>query len=223
MGNKSIDKVRKKLTFTYDLISTSYHEASHTLYALLHFTKVPLVYVFENKKNKRIEGFCHYEPIKKLSDIKNSELLALLLKFEICLKYAGLVSERYHFKNISGSDKFPVLLKDGSSNDLSSAADLIKEFNLSPPGKTRYSYKKKLMSQTLSEIKEYWDDIILIAHGLFNRKRLNFLDLEQILTKKSSNKIFWKKQFKIINYISTNCDSLSEDNIKLILTNKDIM
>jgi len=216
-GSGTIDKVRKKVTYTHDLISTSYHEAGHVVYALLHCMKVPLVYVFENKKYKRIDGFCHYESVRELPDIQDEILFAKQLNSEICIKYAGLTSEKYHFKTISGSDKFPMVLRDGSSNDTVTAAALIKQYNLVPPGKKRYSYKKALIKETLSELRQHWDAVTVISHALFNKKRLSYEDIKKLLTKKTKDKEFWKNQFKIIDYIFDHVDALDEKYLKSIL------
>jgi hypothetical protein len=216
-GVGSIDQVRKKLTYTHDLISTSYHEAGHAVYGLLHFMKVPSVYVFENKKNKRIEGFCHYESVKELSEVQDIDLFAEQLKAEICIKYAGLTAEKYHFKTISGSDKFPMFLKDGSSDDTLSAAALIKQYEVVPPGRKRYAFKKKMITETLRDLQENWDAVTLIAHGLFQKKRLSFPEIEKLLSKKTDNKEFWKEQFKTIHFIFDNIEGLDEKDLKSIL------
>jgi hypothetical protein len=216
-GVGSIDQVRKKLTYTHDLISTSYHEAGHAIYGLLHFMKVPSVYVFENKKNKRIEGFCHYESAKDTQDIKDSVLRLEQVKAEICLKYAGLASEKYHFKTISGSDKFPMFLRDGSSDDTLSAAELIKSYDLAPPGRKRYALKKKLIRATLTDLRENWDAVTLIAHALFQKKRLSYLDIKKLLTTKTNDPEFWRQNFHVIDRIFDKQKPLDENGLKYIL------
>ena len=60
----SITDIRKKFHSLHDLISTSYHEAGHTIYGLLHGLNIELVQVFETKKTKRIDGFTHYNPLE---------------------------------------------------------------------------------------------------------------------------------------------------------------
>lgn len=216
-GSVSIDKVRKKVTYTHDLISTSYHEAGHAVYALLHCMKVPLVYVFENKKYKRVDGFTHYESFRELNNITDPALFEKQIYAEICIKYAGLTAEKYHFKNMSGSDKFPMVLRDGSSSDTLSAAALIKQYNLAPPGRKRYSFKKTLIKETLIELRQHWDAVTLISHSLFKKKRLNYEDIKMLLIRKTKDKEFWKNQFKAIDYIFDNVGSLDEKEIKFIL------
>lgn len=216
-NNGSIDKVRKKVAYTHDLISTSYHEAGHAIFALLHGMRVPLVYVFENKTYERVNGFCFYDSFRTLIDIKDENLFSKQLYSEICIKYAGLASERYHFKNISGSDKLPMVLKDGSSGDILSAAALIKKYNLAESGKKRYYYKKNLIKETLLELQQNWDAVTLLAHALFKKKRLTYEDIKKILTKKTKNKDFWKNQFKLIDYIFNNVETIDEKELRIIL------
>lgn len=214
----SIGEVRKKMAKTHEFISTSYHEAGHAVYGLLKFLKVDPVYVFENTHKKRIWGITHYEPICEVTDILDSELLNILIHNEICMSYAGLVAEKLHYKKTSGSDKFPMVLKNGSEDDTMEAAVLIKKYNLAPPGQKRYAYKKKLIKETVNEIEEHWDAITIVAHALFEKKRLNFLDLKNLLIRKSKNKEFWKEQFKSINYIFDNLETLDDKEIKSIMS-----
>jgi hypothetical protein len=195
--NSSILDIRKDITYTHELISSSYHESSHTIYALLHFMMIHSVRVFPDKKTNRIEGFTHYDSLS-LDTIQNVELLKNRLQAEVGLSYAGLVGEKYQYKLHSGSDKFPSFLGDGSSKDLSEASETIKKYQLAPPGRQRYLYKKRMVRKTFKELKEHWEAVSVIAHALFKRKRLNFEDLKQLLTKKTENKEFWKKQFKNI-------------------------
>lgn len=214
----SIHEVRRKMAKTHELISTSYHEAGHTIYCLLKFFKVDLVSIFENVKEKRIWGKTIWEPISELSDIKEPELFDIIIDNEICMNYAGLIAEKHHFKKTSGSDKFPMVLKNGSEEDTMEAAVLIRQYNLAPPGQKRYIFKQKLIKKTLNNINEHWDAVTIVAHALFEKKRLNFLDLKNILTKKSNNKEFWKEQFKMINFIFDNFQSLDEKEIINIIS-----
>lgn len=216
-GVGSLDQVRKRLTYTTDLISTSYHEAGHTVYGLLHFMKVSSVWVFENKKYKRVEGFTHYELPIDLSESKDSALVTGVVKSEICLRYAGLAAEKYHFKSISGSDKYPFFLKYSSWDDTLAAVDLIKEYNLAPPGKKRYNFKKKLIKETLEDLQDNWDAVTVIAHALFKKKRLSYLTLKKLLTKHTNNPEFWKQNFSILDSIFDKQNLLDEKEIKYIL------
>jgi len=210
----SIENIRKKVTHTHELISTAYHEAGHTIYGLLHYMKVNMVHIFEDKKSKRICGFTHFN-YPMAMEVEDSELSKALMKSDICVNYAGLVAEKYHFKNVSGSDKFPGFWKNGSSSDTMAAAALIKQ--LATPGRKRYNLKKKLIKETHQEIHQHWEAVVLVSHALFQRKRLYYSDLKEILTKKSENKEFWKAQFKNIDYIFENGEDLDEKSLKSIL------
>jgi len=193
---ESLNSVRKKVTRTHELIATSHHEAGHTIYALLHFMTIHSVRIFPDKKTKRIEGFTHYDSLD-YSTLEDPVLKVERLHAEVGLSYAGLVAEKYQYKLHSGSDKFPSFL-DGSSKDLREASEIIKEYNLAPPGRKRYNYKKLMVRRVARELQEHWDAVTIVAHALFQKKRLNFADLKNILTKKTNNKEFWKNRFKEI-------------------------
>lgn len=201
MVNKgSIDDFRKKVTKTYEFISTSYHEAGHAVYGLLHFMKIESVYVFEDKKFKRINGFTHYHS-PQLDSIEDIKMLGNRVYAEIGLSYAGLVAEKHQFLLASGSNKFPLFLKDGSSDDTIEASKVMRKYQVAPPGRKRYEFKKKMIREVGQELQEHWDAVTLIAHALFRKKQLNFLELKTLLTRKTNNKKFWKNQFKIIEPI----------------------
>lgn len=208
--------IRKKITHVHDMISTSYHESGHTIYGLLHFMMIESVFVFEGKKSKRIEGVTNFDS-PDLSKIKNPKLLSELVYHEICFKYAGLTAEKHYFKVISGSDKFPIFLRDGSSEDTMSAAYYIRKYNMAPPGKKRYDYKKEVINKTLNELKENWDAVTIVAHALFQKKKLNYLDLRKLLINRSKNKKFWKLQFDKIDNIYLNNAHLDEAKYMAIL------
>lgn len=212
----SIKNVRKKITHTHEVISTSYHEAGHTIYGLLHHMKVDMVYIFEDKKSKRICGFTHFNyPIS--NEVNDYALCRELIKSEICINYAGLAAEKYHYKNVSGSDRFPGYWKNGSSDDTMTAASLINKYKLVPPGKKRYYFKKRLIKKTHQELQNNWEAVVLVSHALFQKKKLYFSDLKNILTKKSNNKEFWKNKFNNIDYIFDNNDNIDELTLKNIL------
>jgi len=217
MGAKSISDIRKKIAGIHDMISTSYHEAGHAVYSLLHGMLVSSVYIFESKKNKRIEGVCLYH-MKDFNLIIDPQLLNFMVNAEIGIRYAGLTSEKYFFKIASGSSKFPKFLKDGSSDDTLKASAAIKQFNIVPPGKERYEFKKKKINQVQKLLAAYWDDVAILAHELFSKKKLSFLEIKDLFIRKSPNKKFWKKQFKIITIIYENGYTLDDNQLKIILS-----
>ena len=189
----SIGEIRKKFTKVYESIATSYHESGHTVFALLCLIKINYVHIFEHKTLKRVHGFTYYE--YRDLDINSSDF-GRSLQQEIGFGYAGLLAERHHFKSISGTDRIPMFIKEGSSEDLSSIRKIINKYNPVPPGKKRDAYKKKIAKETATALVEHWDAVDLIAHALFKHKRLSYQDLQDILTKKSQNKKFWREQFK---------------------------
>jgi ATP-dependent Zn protease len=215
-STNSIVHVRKKFHSLHDLISTSYHEAGHTIYGLLHGMNVESVQVFENKKTKRIDGITYYNP-PELDEIQDEQLKLALAESEVCLCYAGLISEKKLFKSISGLDSFPMFLKNGSSTDIAEALSIIIKFNLAEPGLKRYQYKKKLIKKINQELTEHWDAVTAVAHSLNNKKRINFFELKELLIKKTNHREFWKQKFKIQEKLYINRTDLDEIKIKSIL------
>lgn len=211
----SVDKSQKKAAFTHNLISTSYHEAGHTIYGLLHFMKIESVQIFKDECNQ-VNGYTHFD-FFTAGEVVSQDILNFAVYADVCLRYAGLTAEKYHFKTISGSDKFPMFLKDGSSEDTMMAAKLIKQYNLAGPGKPRTKLKKKLIKSILQTLQCNWESVNLVAHGLFDRKRLYYSDLKSLLTKQGENKKFWRDQFKTIDYIYNNYGRLDEQDLRIIL------
>jgi len=208
------------VAFIHNLISTSYHEAGHTIYGLLHLARIESVQVMPFGKNK-VSGFTHFDFLTA-SDVQSNDLLTYIVKSEICLIYAGLTAEKFHFKTISGSDTLPIFLKDGSSDDTKNAAKLIKKYKLATPGKQRYKLKKKLISNTLKELQDNWNSVSIIAHGLFQKKRLYYSDIKSLLINNDDKK-FWKDQFKIIDNIYENYKVLDEKELRSILIRRKLL
>jgi hypothetical protein len=219
-GTGSIGEIRKKITKTHEFISTSYHEAGHTVYALLHLMRVGAVSVFENKKLKRVHGFTYYDYLSDLEAIQDPELLNVLVRAEIGVSYAGLIAEKSLFKSISGSTQTPMFISDGSTEDNKAARELLARYNLAPPGPKRSLYKKKMSREIQNELHANWDAVTLVAHELFKRRKLSFEDLRILLTERSKNKKFWKEQFKNISYFYDNSDNLDENDLKAFLFKK---
>lgn len=216
-GIGSIGEIRKKVTKTHEFISTSYHEAGHTIYALLHLMKISHVAVFENKKLKRIHGETYYDHPGDFDSIKDSALLESLVRADVGMSYAGLIAEKTLFRSISGSSQTPSFIIDGSIEDNRGAAALINKYNLVPPGPKRAAFKKKLMREVHAELHAHWDAVTLVAHALFKHRKLSGDDVVILLTTRSKNKKFWKEQFKKINYFYDNSETLDEKDLKSIL------
>jgi hypothetical protein len=217
-GTGSIAEIRKKVTKTHEFISTSYHEAGHAIYALLHLMRVSSVSVFEDKKLKRIHGNTYYDYPSDLDEIQDPDLLSILVRAEVGISYAGLIAEKSLFRSISGSRQTPMFISDGSSEDNKSARLIIKKYNLAPPGAKRSVYKRKLMREVQQELHTHWDAISVVSHALFKHHKLSFDDLRELLIKRSRNKKFWKEQFKKISYFYDNNQTLDEKDLKSILS-----
>ena len=217
-GSGSIVEIRKKVTKTHEFISTSYHEAGHTIYGLLHLMRVSSVNVFENKKVKRVHGNTYYDYPVELENVQDPDLLNTVARSEVGISYAGLIAEKTLFRSISGSRQTPMFISDGSAEDNKSARAVIKKYNLAPPGPKRSAYKRKLMREVQQELHTHWDAVMLVSHALFKRHRLSYEDLRELLTKKSHNKKFWKEQFKKIDHIHNNSKDLDEKVVKLTLS-----
>lgn len=215
-GTGSISDIRKKVTKTHELISTAYHESGHVIYALLHFMKVSSVSVFEDKKFKRIHGATYYNLPNDLDTIQDPELLNVLARAEVGVGYAGLIAEKSLFKSISGSSQTPMFISDGSADDNKSAREVIKKFNLAPPGVKRSAYKRKLMREVQHDLHTHWDAVTLVSHALFRHHRISFDGLQDLLTKKSHNKKFWKEQFKKIGCFYDNMQT-DETDLKVLM------
>lgn len=205
--------VTQKLSQDYELISTCYHESGHTICGLLNFMKISAVTV--NYTAKSVEGYTHYEILD--TNFDDEDIVEFLKLAEISINYAGLAAEKIYYKDICGSDKFPMMLRDGSSHDILTAADLIKKFNLAPPGKKRHLFKKKVARDLKKLLEEHWDAIRLVAHALYAKKKLYHSDLKDILTKKSKNKEFWKNRFKEINLLLDSPSTIDLETVKTIL------
>ena len=212
-----IGEIRKKVTKIYELISASHHEAAHAIYALLHLMKVSSVAVFESKKLKRIHGLTYYDYPNELDTIKDADLLNAMVRAEIGVSYAGLIAEKILFRSISGCSQTPMFIIDGSASDNKAARAVIKKYDLAPPGPKRNAYKQKLMREVRGTLNEHWDAILAVSHALFSHRRLNFDDLQEVLTKKTKNKKFWKEQFKKINYFHDN-KGLDDSEIRVMLS-----
>lgn len=198
MANNTVPirEIRKKVTKIHELISTSYHEAGHTIYSLLHLMHVFSVSIYEDKETKRIHGLTQYYYLGNLDEVPEGDVKKYMLLIEISNSYAGLIAEKILFKSISGSDKIPMFTKNLSSEDNIEANNLIKKYNIVPPGKKRSAYKRLLNKKVSLELNSNWDAVSTVAHALFKHRRLTYDDLKELLIKKTNNKKYWKEQFK---------------------------
>ena len=205
----TINSVDKKQSYDYELIAQAHHEAGHTICALYNLMKITSVVVMNNRENG--DGKTEYlftDPDLLL----NENIIQLQLEFELQVSYAGLLAEKIYYKDICGSDKFPMHLKKGSSGDIKEASNLINKYKIAPAGNARTQLKKQVQKDTNLILQEHWSDVKLVAHSLYRKKRLNFDDLKFILTRKSEFSDFWKERFKHIK--SINDKNISEDDLE---------
>ncbi len=203
-----------KLAQNLRIISVSYHEAAHAIAALLYFMIVPEVAVVESRH--QVSGYMHYNLFTLNTNLEevDKKIKDYIILSEIYLKYAGLMGESIHFEDMSGSKKLPVILKIGNEPDIQDAAGLIKKYNLVEPGEKRYLFKKKLFRKITTLLKEYWSDVKLLAHALYDKRKLQYEDLKQLLNKKSERKKFWQQRFKDIDLLFKDHDVVNYDHIK---------
>lgn len=188
----------------YNLISTAYHESSHIICALYNCFQVysANAATIESASDSNTHFYSYDEPIT------DEELKRTILIFEVQVMMSGLVGERIYYKDITGSDRFPKHLKNGSAYDIKSASKLIRSNNLAVPGNKTTLLKKQIQSDVENMLNTYWADVKIIAHLLYRKKRLTYEDLKYTLTRKSDNKEMWKEKFRKIKTIfDKNCPS----------------
>jgi hypothetical protein len=57
-----------------------------------------------------------------------------------------------------------------------------------------------------------------VAHALYKKKRLNFEELKNVLTRKTKNKFMWKEKYKQIELLYNHRNELKEAELKVILS-----
>lgn len=209
--------VKVKRANDYALISVAYHEASHTICALHNFCLVKRTFI----RLKECVGNTIYETY----DVENTDnkfLIKILNILDVQVLYAGLLGEKIYYKDICGSDKFPMNLRIGSWHDIKTASKTIIKYNLASPGKSRFLFKKQIQNDTRQILTQYWDDVKLIAHLLYKHKELNLNNLKYYLTRNSINKKFWKEKFKQINIILNDSNKIDDKTLKEIILNNAI-
>lgn len=215
-----ISSKTKKLSYNHEFIATCYHEAGHTISGLLNFMKIPTVSIEMHKKinaDPTTLGNTNYETPVYIEKVKDDELRTELVMCEIRINYAGLAAEKLLYKDLCGTDQLPMVLKHGSFEDRDNISNLIKLYNLAPPGRKRHLFKKRALSGATSQLNAYWSDVKLVSHELYKRRKLYYYDLALLLTTKSINKKFWKKKLKEINFLSLYGEKLDERELKNIL------
>lgn len=207
---------KARLSQEFDLITTAFHEAGHTISGLLNLMKIQFVCIdakMDRNLNKDL-GYTNFIIAADFKYVQDLDLKKELLIREIYVNYGGLAAEKLLYKDICGTYNIPMILKVGSYLDRDRCAELISAHNLAPPGRKRYAFKKKSLQKSIDQLEESWSDVKLVAHILFRKKRLTYDQLRAILTKKSEHKDFWKEHFKIINKIYRNCHGMADEDLR---------
>jgi len=207
--------IQEKLTFFLKHSFMAHHEAGHCILSLLHFMRVNYTRIYQVEIGPEAET--EYDSIFEYKEFNDPELFNYEVHSEISMLYAGSAAERILYKNISGSDVFPNILKEGSWEDNKKAYNLIINHINIKPGKERSLYKKNIIKETIKTLIDNWNDIELIAHALFKKKKLFYKDLKKILTTKSKNKDFWKDQLRSIDFIFKKQNKIAAHDLKVIL------
>ena len=199
----------------YYKIDTSFHEASHVVIGSLFNIKIEYCQLEKELGAGWTEG-----KLIQPSDYFNEKINNYLINSWVCFNYAGMLVDRHNFTLNTGSKKYPKAIKIGASLDIKEASNIIVKYNVAPPGKERNAFKQKMQRKTNKLIKKYWNDIVLIAHAIYNAKNhiIYYEDIENILTKSSEYKYEWKEKFKQIDYLhSVSRDDLDSSYFKNIV------
>jgi hypothetical protein len=191
----------------------AWHEASHIICALYNYFQVYTANISTITKNE--DGntcFLSYD-----EPIDDPELKRVILIFELQVMYAGLVGERLYYKQITGSSKLPMHLRIGSSYDIKLASGLIRKNELASPGKKTQLLKKQIQYDVEKILTTHWEDVKIIAHLLYCKKKLCYSDLKYALTRKSNNKQFWKDRFKKIKIVLNDTKCPTQEVVKDIM------
>jgi hypothetical protein len=206
--------VAKQQANDYGLIATSYHEASHTIVALGHLIMVDMVNIIDSQ-----EGYTHYD-IHNVDQAHDEKLKNILLMSEIKTFYAGLVGEKMYYKDICGSGKFPMHLKNGSSEDTSRASKLIRKYKLAEGGKNTFALKQEIREEVEKFLINHWEAVKTVAHALYKKKKLGPAELKYLLTRIPEDKDFWKEKFKTMKIIYDEKNDLSTKVVRSLISSK---
>jgi len=208
----------RKQNFDYNQIAMTFHESGHAICAINN-----LVYVFSinvmTPKNE--EGLTSYYTFNE-DYISDNDLKETIFTAELQTLYAGLIAEKIYYKDICGSDKFPMHLRIGSSEDMKMASKIIRTNKLVKSGKQTSLLKKQIQKDVNLFLIENWDAVKAVAHALYKKHRLSFDELKFILTRKTNHNDFWKEKFKKIKIIYDDKNPPVEQDVKIILDQENI-
>lgn len=193
-----MDNVIKKQVSEYNLIATAHHEAGHAVCGLHNFWYI---------SNVDVLSAPHYNAGETLyfdynvESAENNDLIKSFIFFDLQATAAGLIAEKMYYKDICGSDKFPMHLRIGSSDDIAFISKQIRKYKLAAPGNATHFLKKQIAKEASSILINHWPAVKAVAHQLYQKKTLSFDELKYILTRKTEHKEFWKDRFKKISII----------------------
>lgn len=207
-----ISDVRKQ-SYDYELIAMAYHESGHAICALSNFLYVFSVGVMTPKNNSGYTNWYIYDT----TDVQDEELRKVLFINEVQAVYAGLIAEKMYYKDICGSDDFPMHLRAGSSEDTLMASSMIRKANLAKAGRQTHLFKKQMKKDVEQFLREHWDAVKIIAHALYKKTRLSHDELKYLLTRKTEHRDYWKDKFKKLKIVHNDKTSPAEETVKDIL------
>lgn len=190
----------EKQSLDYELIACAWHESGHTVVGLLNYSKITTVCLSNTSKSDALHGDTYYN-LYNGGYVEDIDLSRVMLIFELQIIYAGLMAEKIYYKNICGSDRFPAHLKSGSSGDIEEGSKIIRKNRIIKPGRPTFLFKKQIQKDVEILLKEYWNDVSIVAHTLYQKKRLSYSELKSLLIRKTKDKDFWKTHFKKIDLI----------------------
>lgn len=192
------DNTERKQAGEWAKTATCHHEAGHTICGLHNFFHVPSVQITNAHPFDSGETFYFQWDT---ADVSSSSLIHTFLIFDLQLTYAGLIAEKMYHRDITGSVRFPMHLRIGSAEDMAFIAKQIRKHHLAAPGEETRELKAQIAHDTAEIIHRYWLDVKLVAHRLYQKKRLSFDELKTLLTRHSTDREFWKDRFKKIALI----------------------
>jgi hypothetical protein len=198
MTNKLLGEHAAKQIGEYGLIATAYHEAGHAIVGIHNFWYVSNVEILNKPRFDEGQTLYHDYDVNL---VENNDLIRAFLLFDLQSTAAGLEAEKAYYKDITGSDRFPMHLKIGSSDDTAFISSQIRKYKLALPGNPTNLLKRRIRRETNAILMEHWESVRLVAHQLYKRKSLSFEELKFILTRKSDQKDFWKDRFSKIAII----------------------
>lgn len=188
MGSSAAKKRRD-----YDLIGSCWHEASHAIIATYNYFYVYNIVV------SITSNVDYYMPSDGIfDDVELKKLVAIL---QVQLLYAGSVGELLYYKEACGSLTYPKHLMKDWGYDIEHSSAIIRSNDLAIPGKRTFLFKKQVKYEVSKILLDHWDDVRLLSHLLYKKKKLSYQDLKHILTRKSYNKEFWRSRFRGITEI----------------------